>query len=65
MVSGELIRLKNLVDDCVRVARVIQREYLNLEPGEQAELIDYIRKFAPRLEDLLPGKPQPRETRNG
>lgn len=53
MVSGELIRLKNLVDDCGRVARVIQREYARLEPGEQAELAEYIRKCAPKLEEAI------------
>lgn len=53
MVSGELIRLKSLVDDCGRVARVIQREYPRLEPHEQAELAEYIRKSSPKLEDVL------------
>ncbi len=62
MVSGELIRLKNLVDDCGRVARVIQREYPRLDPGEQAELTEYIRKYAPRLEDVIASSPAPTET---
>ena len=53
MVSGELIRLKNLVDDCIRVSRVIQREYPRLDRSEQQELADYIRKFAPRLEEII------------
>lgn len=53
MVSGELIRLKSLVDDCIRVARVIQREYPRLDPAEQAELADYIRKAAPQVGALF------------
>ncbi len=54
MVSGELIRLKSLVDDCVRVARTIQREYRFLEAGEQAELASYIRSVVPKIEDVFP-----------
>ncbi len=54
MVSGELIRLKSLVDDCVRVARTVQREFRLLEPGEQAELASYIRAVVPRMEEIFP-----------
>lgn len=54
MVSGELIRMKSLVDDCVRVIRVVQREFPRLDPAEQADLADYIRKTAPRMEELFP-----------
>ncbi len=54
MVSGELIRLKSLVDDCIRVARTIQREYRFLEPGEQAELSSYIRSVVPKIEEVFP-----------
>jgi len=53
MVSGELIRLKTLVDDCARVARAIEREFPRLDPGEQAELADYIRKFLPKFEEAM------------
>lgn len=53
MVSGELIRLKNLIDDCVRVSRVIQREYPRLEPTEQADLASYIRSVLPSLDQML------------
>jgi len=53
MVSGELIRMKNLVDDCSRMVRVIQREYSRLDPQEKAELADYIRKFAPKFEEAI------------
>ena len=53
MVSGELIRLKNLVDDCVRVARAIQREYPHLDPSEQAALADYVRRFMPKFQELI------------
>ena len=61
MVSGELIRLKNLVDDCSRVARIIQREYPRLDPNEQVELADYIRKHAPKLEDVIGPAPAPKQ----
>ncbi len=54
MVSGELIRLKSLVDDCVRVARTIQREYRFLEAAEQAELTSYIRTLVPKIEEVFP-----------
>ena len=54
MVSGELIRLKSLVDDCVRVARTIQREFRLLEPGEQTELSAYIRSVVPKMEEVFP-----------
>ena len=64
MISGELIRLKSLVDDCGRVARVIRREYPRLEPSEQAQLLEYIREHAPRLEEVIspeaPGSEKPR-----
>ena len=53
MVCGELIRLKTLVDDCARVARAIEREFPRLDPGEQADLADYIRKFLPRFEEAM------------
>lgn len=54
MVSGELIRLKSLVDDCVRVARTVQREFRLLEAGEQAELASYIRSVVPKMEEIFP-----------
>ncbi len=53
MVSGELIRLKSLVDDCIRVARVIQREYPRLDLTEQKELAEYIKKAAPQIGALM------------
>jgi hypothetical protein len=54
MVSGELIRLKSLVDDCVRVMRTIQREYKRLEASEQGELASYIRSVVPKIEEVFP-----------
>jgi len=54
MVSGELIRLKSLVDDCVRVARTVQREFRLLEPAEQADLASYIRSVVPKMEEIFP-----------
>ncbi len=53
MVSGELIRLKSLVDDWGRVARVVRREYPRLQPSEQADLLEYIRGHAPGMEDVV------------
>ena len=53
MVSGELIRLKGLVDDWERVARVVRREYPRLEPAEQADLLIYIRDHAPGMETVV------------
>lgn len=66
MLSGELIRLKSLVDDCVRVSRVIQREFPRLEATEQADLAEYIRQAIPRLQEIIqlpaqaPDKPSPK-----
>ncbi len=62
MVSGELIRLKNLIDDCSRMARTIQREYPRLDPSEQVELADYIREHAPKLEDVVGPAPAPNQS---
>jgi hypothetical protein len=42
MISGDLIRIKNMVDDCVRLARSIQREAERLTPEEQAQLNSHI-----------------------
>lgn len=53
MVSGELIRLKSLVDDWGRVARVVRREYPRLEPTEQADLLSYVREHAPGMESVI------------
>ena len=62
MVSGELIRLKTLVDDCSRMARIVQREYPRLDPSEQVELAEYIRKHAPRLDDVIGPAPASNQT---
>ena len=59
MVSGELIRLKGLVDDWGRVARVVRREYPRLEPSEQADLLTYIREHAPGMEAVVTPKGEP------
>ena len=42
MITGELIRIKNMVDDCVRMARTIQREAERLTPEERANLEAHI-----------------------
>lgn len=56
MISGDVIRLKNLVDDCARVIRVIHREWGRLTPEEREYLADHIRNTAPHLEEVLIGK---------
>ncbi len=53
MLSGELIRLKGLVDDWGRMVRVLRREYPRLEPNEQDQLIEYVREHAPGLEKVI------------
>ena len=53
MISGELIRLKNLVDDCGRTARAIQREWQRLTPEERDHLAEHIRNTAPQLKSIL------------
>ncbi len=57
MISGDLIRLKNLVDDCVRTARNIQREWVRLPEEERVQLAEYIQNAFPELKDILPKKP--------
>jgi hypothetical protein len=42
MITGDLIRIKNMVDDCMRMARSIQREAEHLTPEEKAHLSDHI-----------------------
>ena len=53
MISGDLIRLKNLIDDCVRVAKSIQREAERLTAEELAHLNEYIQGSAPQFKDIL------------
>jgi hypothetical protein len=42
MITGDLIRIKNMVDDCVRLARSIQREAERLTPEEQTQMTAHI-----------------------
>ncbi len=53
MISGELIRLKNLVDDCGRTARAIQREWQRLTPEERDHLAEHIRNNVPQLKSII------------
>jgi hypothetical protein len=53
MISGDLIRLKNLVDDCTRSARTIRREASHLSPEEIAHLAEYVKSTAPYLHEVL------------
>ena len=53
MISGDLIRLKNLIDDCVRVAKSIQREAERLTAEELVHLNEYIQGSAPQFKDIL------------
>ena len=53
MISGDLIRLKNLVDDCTRLARAIHRDADRLTAEEVAHLAEYIQTSAPQFRDIL------------
>jgi hypothetical protein len=53
MISGDLIRIKNMVDDCVRLARSIQREAERLTPEEQAQLTIHIDVNSAQLNYLV------------
>jgi hypothetical protein len=53
MISGDLIRLKNLVEDCMRSARSIRRDVTQLTPEERAALAEYIKSNAPYLLETL------------
>jgi hypothetical protein len=53
MISGDLIRIKNMVDDCVRLARSIQREAERLTPEEQAQLNSHIQVNSVQLNYLV------------
>jgi hypothetical protein len=53
MISGDLIRIKNMVDDCVRLARTIQREAERLTPEEQAHLNTHISVNSAQLKYLV------------
>ena len=53
MITGDLIRLKNLVDDCIRSVRTIRRETTRLSPEEIAQLAEYVKTNASYLQDVL------------
>jgi hypothetical protein len=53
MISGDLIRIKNMVDDCVRLARSIQRDAERLTPEEQAQLSSHIAVNSSQLNYLV------------
>ena len=53
MISGDLIRIKNMVDDCVRLARSIQREAERLTPEEQVQLTSHIDVNSAQLNYLV------------
>ena len=53
MITGDLIRIKNMVDDCVRMARTIQREAERLTPEERAHLKTHIAVDSKPMEYLL------------
>jgi hypothetical protein len=53
MISGDLIRIKNMVDDCVRLARSIQREAERLTPEEQAHLASHLAVNSAQLNYLV------------
>jgi hypothetical protein len=53
MISGDLIRIKNMVDDCVRLARSIQREAERLTPEEQTQLNSHLLGNSAQLNYLV------------
>ncbi len=53
MISGDLIRVKNMVDDCVRLARSIQREAERLTPEEQSQLTTHLAASSGQLSYLV------------
>jgi hypothetical protein len=53
MISGDLIRIKNMVDDCVRLARSIQREAERLTPEEQSQLTSHLSVNSAQLNYLV------------
>lgn len=63
MISGDLIRLKNLVEDCMRSARQLRREASRLSPEEHAVLAEYVKANAPYLLDSLELPAQVSESR--
>lgn len=65
MISGDLIRLKALVDDCARVARTIQREWERLPAEERAYLAEHVQTTFPELKDILPKKAEAEPSRKG
>ena len=65
MISGDLIRLKNLVDDCVRLAKVIHRDAERLSAEELAHLAEYIQSSAPQFRDILKKVDQPEAEKPG
>jgi hypothetical protein len=53
MISGDLIRIKNMVDDCVRMARTIQRDAERLTPEERASLKTHVAVDSKPMQYLL------------
>ena len=53
MISGDLIRIKNMVDDAVRLARMIQRATEQLTPEEQAHLKVHIAGNSKQMAQLM------------
>ena len=56
MISGDLIRMKNLVDDALRTVRQIQREAERLQPDEYDRLVEHIQSNAEALREILPAR---------
>jgi hypothetical protein len=60
VVSGELIRMMNYVDDIAATLRRITVHYSSLTPEEKTRLADYMEKAEPNyanvLQDLRSGK---------
>lgn len=62
MITGDLIRIKNMVDDCVRMARSIKRDAERLTPEERENLKSHIAADSKPMEyliTLITHSPQP------
>ena len=66
MITGDLIRVKNMVDDWMRLGRSIERDTERLTAEERAQVIEYVRATAAQIQYLVSllteadGQPTPR-----
>jgi hypothetical protein len=53
VITGDLIRIKNMVDDCLRLARSIEREAERLTPEERTHLTEHISGNTAQIQYLV------------